>query len=219
MRALHSLPDYPTSPLRLLLVDDHNIVLTGLATVLEFDPRIKVVALAESGADALVEYRIHEPDLVLMDIRMAGMDGIETLRKLRKEFSSSRVIMLTTSETPTDLRDALAAGAAGYLLKTTNRTALLDAIFSVHAGGQAIPTALLRQINEANAAPLLTQRQLEVLDLLSKGLSNKEIAAVLGFSEAGTKKHLVSIFEKLRAADRTEAVIIAIQNGLVKLNL
>lgn len=219
MRALHSLPDYPTSPLRLLLVDDHNIVLTGLATVLEFDPRIKVVALAESGADALVEYRIHEPDLVLMDIRMAGMDGIETLRKLRKEFSSSRVIMLTTSETPTDLRDALAAGAAGYLLKTTNRTALLDAIFSVHAGGQAIPTALLRQINEANAAPLLTQRQLEVLDLLSKGLSNKEIAAVLGFSEAGTKKHLVSIFEKLGAADRTEAVIIAIQNGLVKLNL
>ena len=219
MKTLLLPPDHLIFPLRLLLVDDHNIVLTGLATVLEFDPRIKVVALAESGADALVAYRKHQPDLVLMDIRMTGMDGIETLRQLRNEHSSSRVIMLTTSETPADLRNALAAGAAGYLLKTTNRTALLDAIFSVHAGGQAIPSALLRQIKEAKAAPLLTQRQLEVLDLLSKGLSNKEIASVLGFSEAGTKKHLIPIFEKLGAADRTEAVIIAIHNGLVKFDL
>lgn len=219
MKTIQSLPEKITAPLRLLLVDDHNIVLTGLATVLEFDHRIEVVAMAENGADAVVAYRTHQPDLVLMDIRMAGMDGIETLRQLRNEYSSCRVIMLTTSETPTDLRDALAAGAVGYLLKTTNRTALLDAIFTVHAGGQAIPTALLRQIKEANAAPLLTQRQLEVLDLLSKGLSNKEIAAVLGFSEAGTKKHLISIFEKLGAADRTDAVIIAIQSGLVKMDL
>lgn len=219
MKTFQSLPEKITAPLRLLLVDDHNIVLTGLATVLEFDDRIEVVAMAENGTDALIAYRTHQPDLVLMDIRMAGMDGIETLRQLRNEYSSCRIIMLTTSETPTDLRDALAAGAVGYLLKTTNRTALLDAIFTVHAGGQAIPTALLRQIKEANAAPLLTQRQLEVLDLLSKGLSNKEIAAVLGFSEAGTKKHLISIFEKLGAADRTDAVIIAIQSGLVKLDL
>lgn len=207
------------SPLRLLLVDDHNIVLIGLASVLEFDHRIKIVAMAESGVEALTAYREHQPDLVLMDIRMTGMDGIETLRRIRNEHPTSRVIMLTTSETPTDLRDALAAGAVGYLLKTISRIALLDAIFTVHAGGQAIPTALLRQIKEANAAPLLTPRQLEVLDLLSKGLSNKEIAAVLGFSEAGTKKHLISIFEKLGAADRTEAVIIAIQNGLVKLDM
>lgn len=219
MKTIQPPPEQVIAPLRLLLVDDHNIVLTGLATVLEFDHRIKVVAMAENGIEALVAYRKYQPDLVLMDIRMSGMDGIETLRQLRNEHARSRVIMLTTSETPTDLRDAMAAGAVGYLLKTTNRTDLLDAIFTVHAGGMAIPTTLLRQIQEANSAPLLTQRQLEVLDLLSKGLSNKEIAAVLGFTEAGTKKHLISIFEKLGATDRTEAVIIAIQNGLVKLDM
>lgn len=217
MTKTQCLQDEIKAPLRLLLVDDHNIVLSGLATVLEFDHRIEIVAMAENGVDALIEYQTHQPDLVLMDIRMAGMDGIETLRRLRAKYPSARVIMLTTSETPADLRDALAAGAAGYLLKTTNRTELLDAIFAVHAGGQAIPEALLRQIKEANAAPLLTQRQLEVLELLSKGLSNKEIASVLGFSEAGTKKHLVAIFGKLGATDRIDAIIIAVQNGLVKL--
>lgn len=217
MTKTQCLQDEIKAPLRLLLVDDHNIVLSGLATVLEFDHRIEIVAMAENGVDALIEYQTHQPDLVLMDIRMAGMDGIETLRRLRAKYPSARVIMLTTSETPADLRDALAAGAAGYLLKTTNRTELLDAIFAVHAGGQAIPEALLRKIKEANAAPLLTQRQLEVLELLSKGLSNKEIASVLGFSEAGTKKHLVAIFGKLGATDRIDAIIIAVQNGLVKL--
>ena len=217
MTKIQCLQDEIKAPLRLLLVDDHNIVLSGLATVLEFDHRIEIVAMAENGVDALNEYRTHQPDLVLMDIRMAEMDGIETLRRLRAKYPSARVIMLTTSETPADLRDALAAGAAGYLLKTTNRTELLDAIFAVHAGGQAIPEALLRKIKEANAAPLLTQRQLEVLELLSKGLSNKEIASVLGFSEAGTKKHLVAIFGKLGATDRIDAIIIAVQNGLVKL--
>ena len=204
--------------LRLMLVDDHSIVLAGLITVLEFDSRIRVVASAGSGPEAVAAYREHQPDLVLMDIRMPGMDGIQTLKVLRQENPRARVIMLTTPETPTDLRDALAAGAVGYLLKTIHRNALLEAIFTVHAGGHAIPTALLRQIKEVNAAPLLTTRQIEVLEFLSKGLSNKEIAAVLGFSEAGTKKHLVTIFQKLGAADRTEAVVIAIQNGLVKVH-
>ena len=199
-------------------MDDHSIVLQGLTTVLEFDPRIKVVAVAESGAQAIIAYHDHRPDLVLMDIRMGEMDGIETLRSIRVDYPEVRAIMLTTSETPTDLRDALAAGAAGYLLKTTKRADLIEAIFLVHAGGKAIPESLLRQIKEAIAAPLLTPRQLEVLDLLSKGLSNKEIATILGFSEAGTKKHLASIFEKLGANDRTEAVVIAIQNGLIRVS-
>ena len=206
----------PTNVVRVLLVDDHSIVLAGLATVLEFDSRIIIVAGVGSGPMALLAYREHQPDLVLLDIRMAGMDGIETLRQLRQEHPAARVVMLTMSETSSDLREALAAGAVGYLLKTVQRDELLESIFAVHAGGQAFPAGLLRQIKEAKAAPLLTARQIEVLEFLSKGLSNKEIAGLLGFSEAGTKKHLVSIFQKLGAADRTEAVVIAIQNGLIK---
>ena len=208
----------PSRPVRVLLVDDHSIVLAGLATVLKFDSRIKIVAGVESGPEAMLADREHQPDVVLLDIRMPGMDGIETLRQLRQEHPCARVVMLTTSEMSSNLREALAAGAVGYLLKTVQRDELLESIFAVHAGGQAFPAGLLRQIKEAKAAPLLTDRQIEVLEFLSKGLSNKEIAGVLGFSEAGTKKHLVTIFQKLGAADRTEAVVIAIQSGLIKVD-
>ena len=216
MKLRSSNEEESSNPVRVLLVDDHSIVLAGLTTVLEFDRRIRIVAGVENGPDALLAYRQHLPDVVLLDIRMAGMDGIETLRQLRQEQPRARVVMLTTSETSSDLREALAAGAVGYLLKTVQRDELLESIFTVHAGGQAFPAGLLRQIKEAKAAPLLTDRQIVVLELLSKGLSNKEIAGVLGFSEAGTKKHLVTIFQKLGAADRTEAVVIAIQSGLIK---
>ncbi len=210
-------PPHAKNIIRILIVDDHDIVRAGLAAVLQFEPRFEIVAMAENGSEALTAYREHLPDVVLMDIRMPVMDGIKALRQICKEFPEARVIMLSTSEASEDLRLSLAEGASGYVLKTTGRDELQKGIFTVHDGGHFTPSGLEKQMAEALSAPILTVRQMEVLDLLVKGLSNKEIGTVLGFSIAGTKKHLATIYTKLGAAGRTEAVALAMQNGLIRM--
>ena len=204
------------APIRLLLADDHYVVRAGLAAVLQFELRVAVVAEAEDGAQAVANFREHRPDVTLMDVRMPVVDGLEALRRIRSEFPEARVLMLTTSETEADIQAALAAGASGYLLKNASPSELVDAVLAVHRGERWLPASLAKRVEQDAKESPLSPRQLEVLELLAKGLSNKEIASVLEFTTDGVKHHLKSIYATLGVQDRTEAVVNAIQRGLVR---
>ena len=202
-------------PIRILLADDHAMVRAGLAAVLGTDARFFVTGQAADGAEAVTLHAELCPDITLMDIRMPMLDGLAALRRIRTAQPCARVLMLTTAETPAEIRAALDAGARGYLLKTAGPQELFTAIVTIAGGGMFVPDTLRRLAAESAAAPPLSARQREVLDLLVKGLSNKEIASVLGFTEDGAKSHLKSIFAKLGVQSRAEAVAVAIQNGIV----
>ena len=206
----------PAAPIRLLLVDDHLVVRAGLAAVLKFDARFKVVAEASDGASAVAAHRQHLPDITLLDVRMPVLDGIEAARRIRAASPAARLLMLTTSEAEEDLRRALDAGASGYVLKNSSADELTAALLAVHRGERWVPAGLAHRLREHEQEAPLSPRQLEVLELLAKGLSNKEIAAVLGFTTDGTKAHLRAIYTKLGVGDRTEAVVIAIQRGWLR---
>lgn len=204
------------SPIRLLIADDHAMVRAGLIAVLQFDHRFEVVAEADDGFAAVEAHRSHRPDISMLDVRMPRMDGLEATRRIRAEFPYSRLLMLTTSDAEEDIRRALDAGAAGYILKTASPSDLTAALLAIHNREQWLPADLARRVREHREEPKLSARQLEVLELLAKGLSNKEIANVLGFTPDGTKAHLRAIYCKLGVADRTEAVVIAIQRGWLR---
>ena len=206
----------PAAPIRLLLADDHLVVRMGLAAVLKFDPRFTIVAEAADGHAAVAAHREHQPDITLMDVRMPKLDGIEAARRIRAESPAARLLMLTTYDAEEDIRRALDAGASGYLLKDSSQDDLITALLAVHRGEPWLPVNLARRLREHTQEAPLSPRQLEVLELLAKGLTNKEIAGVLGFTTDGTKAHLRAIFAKLGVADRTEAVVNAIQRGLVR---
>jgi two-component system NarL family response regulator len=202
--------------IRLLLADDHYVVLMGLAALLRQESDLEVVATAETGAEALDLYRQHKPDVALLDLRMPGLDGAEVTHALRAEFPHARVLLLTSFDTEEDVHRALQAGASGYLLKTARRPELVAAIRAAHAGGQWIPREVAARAAERAAQPALSPRQREVLDLVAKGLSNKEIASVLGFTEDGTKQHLRQIYARLGVTDRAEATAEAIRRGIIR---
>jgi len=204
------------APIRLLLADDHLVVRMGLAAVLKFDPRFTIVAEAADGHAAVAAHREHQPDITLLDVRMPKLDGIEAARRIRAGSPAARLLMLTTYDAEEDIRRALDAGASGYLLKDSSQDDLITALLAVHRGEQWLPANIARRLREHMQEAPLSPRQIEVLELLAKGLSNKEIASVLGFTTDGTKAHLRTIFAKLGVADRTEAVVNAIQRGLVR---
>jgi len=206
----------PAAPIRLLLADDHLVVRMGLAAVLKFDPRFTIVAEAADGNAAVAAHREHQPDITLMDVRMPKLDGIEAARRIRAESPAARLLMLTTYDAEEDIRRALDAGASGYLLKDSSQDDLTTALLAVYRGEQWLPANIARRLREHTQEAPLSPRQIEVLELLAKGLSNKEIAGVLGFTTDGTKAHLRTIFAKLGVADRTEAVVHAIQRGLIR---
>ena len=205
-----------TTPISILVADDHLVVRMGLLAVLQFDKSVKVVATADDGRQAVERFQQYRPDVVLMDIRMPGLDGIEATRQIRAETPTARVLMLTTYDTDEDVRRAFEVGASGYLLKTAEHAELIKAIQAVYRGEQWIPASLTKRINESTVNSTLSRRQMEVLELLAKGLSNKEIARVLGFTTDGTKEHLKAVFTKLGVSDRLEAVVTAIHRGLIR---
>jgi len=211
-----------TGPIRILVTDDHPVVRDGLVAILGSQPDFAVVGDAASGQVTLELARALRPDIVLLDLEMPEMDGVETLRQLQRIAPETRVIIFTAFDTDERILSAVRAGAQGYLLKGAPRNDIFQAIRVVHQGGSLlepmIAQKLLRQVSrESPSDTALTPRELDVLRLLARGLQNKEIAIELGITGRTTKFHVGSLLRKLGAGNRTEAVAIAAQRGLIHL--
>lgn len=203
--------------IRILIVDDHPVVRAGLTSMLGTQPGIQVVGSASSGREALALTGELVPDIMLLDLRMPGMNGIETMRAVANRGSETRIIVLTNFETDEDIYSAVRAGAQGYLLKNTSQQEMLEAIRLVVNHKRYFPPHIAARLAERMARAELTPREGEVLPLLAKGLTNKQIGKALSISDKTARNHVNSILEKLNAGDRTEAVITAIQQGLTPL--
>ena len=203
--------------IRILLVDDHYMVRIGLASSLGDEPDLKVVGQAESIADALIQFRQLQPDVTLLDLQLPDGDGSTAIGLIRKECPAARIVVLSVNETEEDIHRAIAAGAAGYLPKSIAPEEMLAAIRMVHQGNTYFPTSIAaRMITRQNRAAL-TAREEEVLHLLARGRSNKEIASDLNIAARTVKLHVGHILQKQDVMDRTQAVTAALQRGLVRL--
>lgn len=207
----------PKTPIRLMLVDDHSMVRMGLATILGVEPDLKVVAEAEDGQQAVAMFREHEPDITLMDARMPGSNGVEAVARIRAEFPSARVIMLTTFDLEESVFAALEAGAAGFLPKSVQRAELIAAIRRVHAGERCFPEAIERRFADQGTYKRLSPREQQTLELVRRGLSNRDIGVALGVTENTAKAHVKAILLKLGVADRAEAVAAGFERGLLQI--
>jgi two-component system NarL family response regulator len=207
-----------TNPIRVMLVDDHPAFRKGMAALIESEPDLQIVAETGDGRAALELYRQKKPDVVLMDLRLPGMGGVEATLAIRKEFPDARVIVLTTFDTDEDIFRAIQSGAKSYLLKDTPDDELAATIRSVHAGQQVLSDKLANRLAERQQRPELTRREMDVLQMLIKGRSNREIGAALFLCEDTVKAHFKTLFAKLKVQDRTEAAISAIRQGIVHLD-
>jgi DNA-binding NarL/FixJ family response regulator len=205
-------------PLRIMIADDHFVVRMGLAAVVNTQLDMTVVAEATTGRQAVEIYRQHRPDVVLMDVRMPEMDGIEAITTIRKDYPEARFIVLTTYDGDEDIYRALQAGARAYLLKDMLRDELVEAIRAVYAGQRRIPAEVASRLAERMNRTELTARELEVLGLIAQGKSNKIIAADLSISEGTVKIHVNNILSKLGVSDRTHAATFALQRGIIHLD-
>jgi DNA-binding NarL/FixJ family response regulator len=204
--------------IQIMVVDDHHIVRQGLVALIGTLPDMKVIAQASDGAEAVDLYREHRPDITLMDLRLPKQNGVDAIMRIREEFPSARIIVLTTFDGDEDIYRALQAGAKGYLLKGMNADELTDAIRTVHGGKSRIPAVVAERLAERMGGPSLTGRELDVLKRIVGGRSNKEIASDLFISEATVKTHINSILSKLGVNDRTQAATTALQRGIVHLD-
>jgi DNA-binding NarL/FixJ family response regulator len=204
-----------TRAIRILTVDDHQLVCEGIAAVLEGQPDMMLIGQASNGREAIESFRQHRPDVTLMDLRMPDMSGIAAITAIRAEFPSARIIVLTTYAGDVQAAGALKAGASGYLLKNLVRKELIETIRAVHAGKRRVPPEIAMEIAEHVADDTLTEREIEVLRRVAEGKSNKVIAAELDISEGTVKTHMKSILPKLDASDRTHAVMIALKRGIL----
>jgi two-component system NarL family response regulator len=204
--------------IRIMLVDDHPAFRKGMAALVESEPDLTVVAETGDGRHAVELYRQELPDVVLMDLRLPGMGGVEAILAIRKEFPQARVIVLTTFDTDEDIYRAIQSGAKSFLLKDTPDDELAATIRAVYAGAQKLPPKVAGRLAARQQRAELSHRELEVLRLLVKGRSNKEIAATMFVSEDTVKAHLKTLFVKLRVQDRTQAAINAVRHGIVQLD-
>lgn len=205
------------NPIRVLCVDDHPLVRKGIIAILANEADIELVAEAANGLEAVELFRQHLPDVTLMDLRMPELDGIAAVKLIRSEFNSARIIALTSFDGDHDVFRALEAGVCGYLLKEVVHTEVLRAIRKVHAGHTLMPPEVAERIADYFPQAALTPREIEVLELVAQGLANKEIAVQLGTANGTVKIHVQNILAKLNAADRTRAVTIALQRGIIQL--
>jgi DNA-binding NarL/FixJ family response regulator len=211
----------PSNPearkIRVMLVDDHMLMRMGLSFALNNHPDIQVVAEAEDGIDAIEIYRQHHPDVVLLDLRMPKRNGIETIGLLRREFGAVHVLILSSYSSGHEIGAALQAGAFGFVVKDTPLAGLVEAIRHVAAGEQFISPTIAHHL-AGRISSHLSAREMEVLALIAKGKSNKEIGAALNVAEVTVKVHVTNILSKLNVADRTQAIVTAIKRGIIQLD-
>jgi DNA-binding NarL/FixJ family response regulator len=205
-------------PIRILVVDDHFMVRMGLCASLNVEPDMEVVAEVGSGESAVDAYREHSPLVVIMDVRLPGMSGTEATAAIVREFPDARILMLSTHAGEEEIYRAVQAGARGYVLKSIVREELLRAIREVYAGRQFIDPAVAPLLAQREGHRSLTNRELEVLRLVARGLGNKEVAAALNIAEVTVKLHVSHVFDKLNVKDRTEAATAALQRGIITLD-
>lgn len=210
-------PMNASTPIRIFIVDDHPVLREGIAAVLESEPDMILVAEANNGREALDQFRIHRPDITLMDLQMPGMSGTDAILAIRQDFPEARIIVLTTYSGDALAARALKAGASGYLLKNMLRKELVETIRSVHRGIKKIPPEIAVEMIEHYKDDELTEREIGVLRQVAAGNANKMIADRLAISEDTVKAHLRNIFSKLGANDRTHAVTIALRRGIIDL--
>ena len=204
--------------IRVLCVDDHPLIRKGIASILANETDMNLVAEASNGREAVELFRLHKPDVTLMDLRLPGLDGIAATKEIRLEFPEARIIALTSFDGDQEIYQALEAGARGYLLKEMVHTDVIHAIRTVHSGKRLMPPEVAERLSEYFPQIALTPREVEVLGLVAKGLANKEIAGQLGAASGTIKMHVQNILGKLEAADRTHAVTIAFQRGILHLD-
>jgi DNA-binding NarL/FixJ family response regulator len=203
--------------IRVLVADDHFIVRIGLISLVNTEPDMQVVGEAADGAQVVDLFTRMNPDLVLMDLRMPVKDGIEATKEIRAKQPEARILMLTTFDGDTDIHRAIQAGAQGYVLKNSTGDKLIPALRAVAGGEKWIPKEIANRLASRKSFEDLTPRELQVLQQMAKGLANKEIGDVLSISGHTVKDHLKNILGKLRVADRTEAVTVALQRGIIQL--
>ena len=201
--------------IRVLCVDDHSIVREGIALIINRQDDMEVVADAASGEEAVELFRRFDPDVTLMDLRLHGLSGTEAIEEIRRTDGDARIVVLTMFDGDEDIHRALRAGAATYLLKDTLSDDLIRVVREVHSGKRPVPAGVEARLAERSAHPTLTPREMDVIELVTQGLRNKEIGASLGISEGTVQVHVKSIFAKLRVNDRTAAVKIALRRGIV----
>jgi two-component system, NarL family, response regulator len=201
--------------IRVLVVDDHPLMRIGLRARIDAEPDMEVVAEAGDGPAAIAAYTAHKPDITLLDLRLPGMDGPQIISVIRQDDPGAKIIILTTYDADEDVYRAVQAGARGYLLKGTFAEGILEAIRNVHAGRRLIAPEVAARLADRVSSPSLTSREVAVLELVAKGMSNKEIGAALFVSETTIKYHLKNIYAKLGASDRTEAALVATQRGIL----
>jgi DNA-binding NarL/FixJ family response regulator len=200
-----------------LSVDDHPLLREGIAALLNAESDMKLIAEASNGQEAIEKFRLHRPDVTLMDLQMPALNGIDSIIGIRSEFPNARIIVLTTYAGDAQVLRALKAGARAYILKADVRRELLDTIRAVHAGQKRIPPEIAVELADHATDEGLTSRELDVLRLIANGNANKEIAAQLSIGEETVKGHVTNILAKLRANDRTHAVTIGLKRGIIEL--
>ena len=203
------------SNIRILIIDDHPVVRAGLESMLSGQPDMDVVASVSSGLEALALLETHTADVILMDLRMSGMSGLDTIRAVNLRPDPPRILVLTSFDAEEYIYQSVGAGAQGYILKDASQDRLLEAIHLVHAKKRYFPADIAARLIERMARSNLTPREHQVLQLVAKGLTNKEIGRALGISDNTARNHVNSVIEKLEASGRTEAAAIAIRQGLI----
>lgn len=206
-----------TAKIKILIVDDHPIMRVGIAAIIEATADMTVVAQSGNGEDAVELFEKHLPDITLMDLRLPGMSGVEAIRTVMARHRDAKFVVLTTYEGDEDIHQALQAGARSYIIKGMPHEALVSALRRVQAGGRFLPQPVSRALNSRVPNCDLSAREREVLDLIVHGRSNKEIASDLGITESTVKCHVSVILMRLNANDRTQAVVTALQRGLIHL--
>jgi two-component system NarL family response regulator len=203
--------------IRVLVVDDHPVVCRGLAAILKAEPDMEVAGQAANGRQAVELYRTLRPDVTLMDLRMPVMSGVEAIREIRKEFKNAAFVVLTTYQGDEDIHRALEAGALAYLLKGMSDHELIEAIRAVHSGLRYIPKPIVDLLANRPVRSELSSRERQILGLIVRGMSNRQIGDELGIAEATVKWHVNLILSRLNVADRTQAAIAALNRGIVEM--